>query len=68
MIGARRELTPPLFTLAVMVAYLNESQSIVFSVPRIAVTWTCDHLDWFSLIILVFINTDSPSSEPHEKE
>jgi hypothetical protein len=30
--------------------------SIVWSVPGIAVTSTCDQLDWFSLIIIIFIN------------
>jgi hypothetical protein len=42
MTGVWREL-PPSFILAGMMAYfLNRVLSIVLSVPRIAITWTCD--------------------------
>jgi hypothetical protein len=51
---------PTLSYLAGIVAFLNWVLSIVSSVPRIAVTWTCDQLDWFSLIIINFIDTYSP--------
>jgi hypothetical protein len=54
----------PLFRLAGIVAYLNSLLSIALSVTRIVVTWTCDQLDWFSLIIIPFIDTNSPSQEP----
>jgi hypothetical protein len=27
---------------------------------EITVKWTCDQLDWFSLIIIIFINANSP--------
>jgi hypothetical protein len=54
----------PRSPLAGMVAYLNWVLSIVPLVPRVAVTWTCGQLDWFSLIMITFIDTNSPSPEP----
>ncbi len=38
------------------------------SVHRIAVTRTCDQLDWFSLFIITFINTNSPFTRTPERE
>jgi hypothetical protein len=51
--------TPP-STLAIIVGphtvyWVQNKNSLV---PRIAVTWTCDQLDWFSLIV-IFINNNS---------
>jgi hypothetical protein len=43
-----------------VLAYLNQVLSIVPSVRRIAVTWTCDQLHWFSLIIIIFIDIRTP--------
>ncbi len=48
-------------------AYLIRVLSKDSSVPKISVTWTCDKLDWFSLII-IFIDSNSPFIIPHEKE
>jgi hypothetical protein len=63
------ENRPPLSPVAGMDAYLIWVLSLVLSVPRIAVTWACDQLDWFLLIIITFINTNSPFSRtPQERE
>jgi hypothetical protein len=40
----------------------------IFTVPRIAVTGTCDLLDWFSLIILTFIDTKTPFTRILKRE
>jgi hypothetical protein len=38
------------------------------SVPRIAVTWTCDWLDWFSLIIIKIVISNSLLHHHPKKE
>jgi hypothetical protein len=59
----------PLSHLVVMITYLNWVLSLVSLVPRIAVIWTCDQLDWFSPIIIIFIDTNFPFTRtPRERE
>ncbi len=66
-VGVRAD--PPLsFWQAWSPIYVNWILSIVLSVPRIAVKWTCDQLDWFSLIIITFINTISLWTRPLSKQ
>jgi hypothetical protein len=64
-----RSRTGTTLILAGMVAYFNWILSIVSSIPRLAVTWTCDQLDWLSLSITIFIDNNSPFiTTPQERE
>ncbi len=47
---------------------LKLSPELISSVPRIAVTWTCDQLDWFSLIIITFVDINSTITRTYERE
>jgi hypothetical protein len=59
---------PPPSHLVGKVAYLNWVLIINSSVSRIAFTWACNQLDWFSHII-IFIDTKFPFIRtPQERE
>jgi hypothetical protein len=47
----------PSLSLAVMVGLLTQSSEKKSPVPRITITWTCDQLDRFSLIIIFIDNS-----------
>jgi hypothetical protein len=52
---------PPPLGFGGYVGLFKLSPEHCFISTQIAVTWTCDQLDWgFSLIIIIFINTNSP--------
>jgi hypothetical protein len=50
---------PNLILAGTIANFSNWVLSLVSSVPRIAVKWTCDQLDWFSFIIISFMDTNS---------
>ncbi len=62
------EKCPPPLILTCMWAYFNWVLSIVSLLPRVAVKWICDQLDWSHSSSSSSSTPTAPSSEPRMKE